>query len=83
MAAKHSASHQALPAVADTIEKQTVILKAPLSIYSLKTSARVGTVAVEESISVIDLEAAGMVRIRFSREGKWFEAKCRRADLGI
>ena len=65
------------------VEPQTVTLDKPLTLYSLKTSRLAGSLPAGARVQVLGMEAPGMLRIRFKRDDKTYEAKCRRAELGL
>ncbi len=61
-----------------------LVLTRPLPLYSLQGSGgQVGVLPTGTTVRVLQPEGTTHVRVRFLRDGGAFEAKCRRADLGL
>ena len=66
------------------IEPHERVTTQAVSIYSLSsTSQLVGVLPKGTKVAVLEALSPFMVRVRFMRDGRIYEAKCRRWDLGI
>lgn len=60
-----------------------LVLVKPLAIYSIAETGRVGVLKAGTEVRVLGVEGSGYARIRFRIGEKTYEAKCRRAELGV
>lgn len=73
------------PAVAPTMPERDVTLSYTIPVYSLKEPhGQVGLLQKGAQVRVLGLESPSMARVRFAGpDGRFFEAQCRRVDLGL
>ncbi len=71
------------PAAWTNVVPQNIVITRPLALYSLHSSAFVSTMTAGSTVRVLRAESPSMVRIRFARDEKIYEAKCRRVELGL